>query len=253
MLILFQFILVSQLLRRVCTSPASYCYDSNTCGTCSSPYALQCSTYTYSLVDHLCYNTSASQRYQSSVYSSAQFEIIAQWSFAAAGAGYQQIIANTTGNMLNRTAFIGDILAFKGTNLAKVISDDTTEDYRCTSASGSPFTCTIASLSSNNTKFHYLLQITVIQAVQIAPLMMYYGTGDYNVQGTITQHNVTSYSASAILPVLFGIEAVEIVGPTAGNINVMISFMAQLSPPSNDFLRISISIHSISSSFRCYC
>lgn len=138
--------------------------------------------------------------------------------------------------MINRTASVGDMLAFKGVNLAKIISDDTTEDYRCTSASGSPFTCTIASLSSNNTKYHYLLQMTVIQPVEIAPLMMYYGIGDYQVHGTITQHGVTSYSASAILPVLFGIESVEIVGQITGNINVMLSFMAQLYPISKFFV-----------------
>jgi hypothetical protein len=142
---------------------------------------------------------------------------------------------------MNQTALVGDILAFQGPYIAKEISIDSTQDYRCITPtiSSNAFTCTVGNLSSNNTQYRYLLQITIIQAVQIAPNMIYSNTGNYNVQGTITQNNVTSFSASAILPVVDGIQWIEIIGPSTASINVILSFVVNVYPVSK-YLRISI-------------
>jgi len=211
-----------------------YCYDTNTCGNCANPYAVQCPSSIYSTISRSCVNASLTQRFQQSAYSNVQFGIIAQWTIITTGAGYQQIIANTTANMMNQTALVGDILAFKGPYIAKEISIDSTEDYRCISPTitGTTFTCSIGNLSSNNTQYRYLLQTTIIQAIQIAPNTIYYNAGYYSVQGTITQKNITSLPASAILPVVYGIQSIEIVGPSTGNINVIISFIANIYPVS---------------------
>jgi hypothetical protein len=136
--------------------------------------------------------------------------------------------------MMNQTAFVGDILAFRGPYIAKEVSVDSTQDYRCITPtiSSSAFTCTTGSLSSNNTQYRYLLQITIIQAVQIAPNMIYSYTGNFNIQGTITQNNVTTYSTSAILPVVYGIQWVEIIGPPSASTNVISPFVANVYPVS---------------------
>ena len=135
---------------------------------------------------------------------------------------------------MNRTALVGDILAFKGPYIAKEISTDSTTDYRCTSPTiaSDVFTCAVGSLSSNNTNYHYLLQTTIIQAIQISPLTMFYNVGEFNVEGTITQNGLTSYSASAILPVMYGIEWIEVVGPSSASVNVLLSFTANIYPVS---------------------
>ncbi|CAF5104592.1 unnamed protein product, partial [Rotaria magnacalcarata] len=119
------------LLRLVCTSPSIYCYDTNTCGNCLSPYSLQCSSNIYSTMTQSCANVTLTQRYQQSTYSGANFQIIAQWTVTTGGAGYQQIIANSTVNMMNRTVLVGDILALNGLFIGKEISTDSTTDYRC--------------------------------------------------------------------------------------------------------------------------
>jgi len=212
----------------------TYCYNSNTCGNCGNPYSLQCPSSIYSTISRSCVNASLTQRYQQATYSGAQFEIVAQWTIVTSGPGYQQIVANTIPNMMNHTALVGDILAFKGLYIGKEISTDTTQDYLCTNPTitGNTFTCAVGSLSSNNTRYHYLLQTTIIQSVQIAPDNIYYNVGDYDVEGTITQANVGSYSASATLLVLNAIQWVEIVGPSTGNVNVMVSFIANAYPVS---------------------
>ena len=211
-----------------------YCYGSNTCGNCISPYSVQCGGNAYSTVNQLCDNANSSQRFQQSIYAGKQFSIVAQWTVVIPSAGYQQIIANTLGNMMNRTALVGDILGFQGQYIAKTVSTDSTEDYRCVTPtiSGLAFTCAATNLSSNNTRYQYLLQITIIQAVQIAPNTMFNNAGDFYVQGTLTQANVTSVSASSILPVVYGIEWIEIIGPTTANINVESSFIANIYPVS---------------------
>jgi len=210
-----------------------YCYSSNTCGSCSNPYSVQCSATTYSTITHLCDNTTSNQRFQQSTYSNAQFQIIAQYAITTTGAGYQQIIANTS-STINQTALVGDILAFSGPYIAKVIPTDTTQDYRCIAPtiSSNAFTCSVGSLSANGTAYRYLLQTTIIQAVQIAPTMIYSIAGTYNVQGTITQNNVTSFSSSAMLPVVYGIIWIEVVGPTIINVNVLTTFVANIYPVS---------------------
>ncbi|UJR27333.1 hypothetical protein I4U23_008626 [Adineta vaga] len=219
------------LLRRICTPPMIYCYDTNTCGNCASPYNLQCTTSVYSTITRTCVNATVSQRFQQSLYSSAPFQIIATFSTTTSGSGYQQIIANSSLTS-NQTAMVGDILAFNGLYIAKEISSDSTQDYRCITPSiTTSLTCNVGSLSSNNTPYRYLLQATIIQAVQIAPTMLYYTPGSYSVQGTVTQNNVTSFSSSTILPVVYGIEWVEIVGPSTSSVNVMTSFIANVYPP----------------------
>lgn len=210
-----------------------YCYEQNTCGYCNSPYSLQCGAGAYSTISHLCNGTNPSQRFQQSNYNGVQFSIVAQWTANPAGPGYQQIIANSVVNMMNTTALVGDILAFQGLNVAKTMSSDSTEDYRCVlPAITSGFTCTTASLSSNNTQYRYLLQITIIQAIQIAPNTMFSYAGNFNVQGTITQANVTSFSTSTILPVVYGIEWIEIIGPSTSDVNILSSFIANIYPAS---------------------
>ena len=211
-----------------------YCYESNICGNCISPYSSQCGANAYSTINRLCNTTNSSHRFQQSKYSGVQFSIVAQWTINTAGAGYQQIVANTVVNLMNTTALVGDILGFTGPYIAKTVSVDSTEDYRCitpTITMGT-FTCTIGSLSSNGTQYRYLLQITIIQAVQIAPNTMFNYAGNFNVQGTITQANVTSFSTSTILPVAYGIEWIEIIGPSTSNINVPCSFIANIYPVS---------------------
>ena len=209
-----------------------YCYDTNTCGNCVSPYSVQCSSGIYSTVSGSCVNASLTQRFQQSSYSSAQFNIIAQWSITTIGIGYQQIVENSTLNLMNRTALVGDILAFKGFYIAKTISSDQTEDYRCINSviSSNMFTCSIGNLSSNNTKYRYLLQVTIIQATQIAPIIVYDNTGNYNVEGIIKQNNVTTLSTSSTLPVIYGINWIEIVGPSVANINATSTFVVNLYP-----------------------
>ncbi len=135
---------------------------------------------------------------------------------------------------MNQTALVGDILAFKGQYIAQVIPTDTTQDYRCITPtiSSNAFTCTIGSLSANGTAYRYLLQTTIIQAIQIAPTMIYSNVGNYNVQGTITQNNVGSFSTSTILPVLYGIDWIQVVAPTSANINVMFTVTVNLYPSS---------------------
>ncbi|CAM2704890.1 unnamed protein product [Rotaria socialis] len=221
------------LLRLVCTSPSIYCYDTNTCGNCLSPYSLQCSSNIYSTMTQSCANATLTQRYQQSIYSGVNFQIVAQWAVNTGGAGYQQIIANSTVNMMNRTVLVGDVLALKGQFIGKEISTDNTTDYRCINPTiaSNAFTCSVGSLSSNSTTYRYLLQTTIIQAIQIAPITMYNSVGFFDVQGRITQNNVTSYSASAMLLVECNIDWVEIIGPSLGNINVMNSFIANIYPP----------------------
>ena len=211
-----------------------YCYDLNTCGNCANPYSVQCSGSRYSTISRSCANGTLNQRYQLSKYSGVQFNNIAQWTIVATGSGYQQIVANSTANMMNRTALVGDILAFQGLSIAKEISTDSTEDYRCITpvVSGSTFTCTAGSLSSNSTQYRYLLQITIVQAIQIAPNTVYYNVGTFSVQGTLTQSGVTSVSASTILPVIYGIQWIEIVGPSSSSANVMMTFIANVYPAS---------------------
>ncbi|CAF4329521.1 unnamed protein product, partial [Rotaria magnacalcarata] len=101
-----------------------------------------------------------------------------------------------------------------GLFIGKEISTDSTTDYRCINPTiaSNAFTCSVGSLSSNSTTYRYLLQTTIIQAVQIAPMTMYNNVGTFNVQGTITQNNVTSYSASAMLPVWCTIDWIEVIG-----------------------------------------
>ncbi|CAF1178747.1 unnamed protein product [Adineta steineri] len=219
------------LLRRVCTVPSMYCYDANTCGTCANAYSLQCSSSVYSTVSRSCVNETSSQRYQQSIYSGAQFQIVATYPITTTGAGYQQIIANSSSTM-NQTALVGDILAFQGPYIAKEMTTDTTQDYRCITPtiSSSQFTCSIGNISSSGSTYRYLLQVTIIEAVQIAPNMIYYATGNYNITSSITQNNVTSLSASTILPVVDGIDWIEIVAPATSNINIMLSFVANVYP-----------------------
>jgi len=219
-----------------------YCYDSNTCGNCANPYSLQCTSSIYSTISRSCVNATLNQRYQQSKYSSVQYQIIAQWTITTGGAGYQQIIANSISNMMNRTALVGDILAFNGPYIAKEISIDTTQDYRCISPtiSGNIFTCSVGSLSSNNTQYRYLLQITIIQSIEIAPNALFYDVGILNVQGTITQDNVTSYSASTILPVIYGINWIEIIGPSSASSNIILSFITNIYPISKYLIQIII-------------
>jgi hypothetical protein len=209
-----------------------YCYSSNTCGSCSNPYSVQCSA-TYSTITHLCDNTTSTQRFQQSTYSNAQFQIIAQYTITTTGAGYQQIIANTS-STINQTALVGDILAFSGPYIAKVIPTDTTQDYRCVTPtiSSNAFTCTIGNLSANGTAYRYLLQTTIIQAVQIAPTMIYANAGTYSVQGTITQNNVGSFSTSTLLPVVYGINWIQVVAPSSVNLNVMFTVTVNVYPSS---------------------
>lgn len=135
---------------------------------------------------------------------------------------------------MNRTALVGDILGFGGLFIAKTVSTDSTEDYRCVTPTiaSSEFTCTTASLSSNNTRYQYLLQATIIQGVQIAPIAKFNNAGDYYVQGTLTQANATSVSASSVLSVVTGIEWIEIAGPSTANVNIESSFVATVYPPS---------------------
>ncbi|CAF3507643.1 unnamed protein product [Rotaria sordida] len=220
------------LLRPSCTSPLTYCYNTNTCGSCTNPYSLQCSTNIYSTITHLCVNTTLTQRFQQSTYSNVQFEIIAQWTITTTGINYQQIIANSSLNMMNKTALVGDILAFKGLYIAKNIAIDGTEDYRCLNPTiaSNIFTCSIGSLSSNNTKYRYLLQTTIIQAIQIAPNTIYDNVGYYSVEGQLTQNNLTTYSASTILPVIYGIESINITGPSVTNVNATVTFQANIYP-----------------------
>ncbi|CAF3607443.1 unnamed protein product [Adineta steineri] len=219
------------LLRRVCTAPSMYCYDANTCGSCANAYSLQCPTSVYSTVSRSCVNETSSQRYQQSIYSGAQFQIVATYTIPTTGAGYQQFIANSSSTM-NQTALVGDILAFQGSYIAKEMTTDTTQDYRCIAptVSSLQFTCSIGNISSSGSTYRYLLQATIIQAVQIAPNMIYYANGNYNVTSTITQNNVTSLSASTMLPVVDGIDWIEIIGPTTANINVMLSFVVNVYP-----------------------
>jgi hypothetical protein len=215
-----------------------YCYDANTCGNCANPYSLQCSPSIYSTISRSCVNESLTQRYQQSTYSSAQFQIIAQWPITTAGAGYQQIVANSAPNMMNRTALVGDILAFQGLFMAKEISTDTTQDYRCITPTiaASAFTCSVGSLSSNGTTYRYLLQTTIIEGIQIAPIYSYSIAGFFSVQGTIIQ-NAMSYSASTILPVVYDIIWIEVVGPSTASVNVLSTFTAIIYPPSK-YLKI---------------
>jgi len=142
--------------------------------------------------------------------------------------------------MMNRTALVGDILAFKGPYIAKEISIDTTQDYRCISPtiSGNTFTCSVGNLSSNNILYRYLLQITIIQSIQIAPNAFFNDPGILNVQGTITQDNVTSYSASTILPVIYGINWIEIIGPSSASANTIVSFITNVYPVSKYLIQI---------------
>jgi len=142
--------------------------------------------------------------------------------------------------MMNRTALVGDILAFKGPYIAKEISIDTTQDYRCISPtiSGNTFTCSVGNLSSSNTLYRYLLQITIIQSIQIAPNALFYDPGILNVQGTITQDNVTSYSASTFLPVVYGINWIEITGPSSASANIIVSFITNVYPVSKYLIQI---------------
>ena len=127
-----------------------YCYDRNTCGNCTDPYSLQCSNGVYSTVAHLCVNTTSTQRFQQSLYSGAQFEIIAQWTILTTSIGYQQMIDNSTLNMTSQMANVGDILAFKSLNIGKKVSSDETEDYRCIFPIiiNNTFICSIGNLSS---------------------------------------------------------------------------------------------------------
>ncbi|CAF4570580.1 unnamed protein product [Rotaria sp. Silwood1] len=227
------------LLRRSCTSPLTYCYDTNTCsnctntcGNCSNPYSLQCSTNIYSTITYLCVNASLNQRFQQTTYSNAQFEIIAQWTITTTGTNYQQIIANTSLNMMNQTALVGDILAFQGLDIAKSLSIDGTEDYRCINPTitNNTFTCAVGSLSSNGTQYRYLLQTTIIQAIRIAPNTIYDNVGYFSVEGRLTQNNLTTYSASTTLPVVYGIAWVEIIGPSVASVNVILTFIVNIYP-----------------------
>jgi hypothetical protein len=218
----------------VCTSPSIYCYDTNTCGTCLKSYSLQCLSTTYSTISQTCVNNTASQRVGPSAYSGVQFEIVAQWNFVSTGSGYNQIIANTSLNMMNRTALVGDILAFQGPFIAKVQSSDGTTDQRCINPTivSNIFTCAVGNISSTSSIQRYLLQATVIQSVQISPLVIYPNTGDYNVQGTIIQRNSTTSIVSTILPVVYGIVWIEVIGPAISDINKMLTFRAKIYPPS---------------------
>ena len=171
------------------------------------------------------------------MYNSAQYQIVAQFGPTSAAIGYQQIVANTASTM-NITAMVGDILAFQGPYIAKEISTDSTQDYRCASPtiSSNQFTCTVSSLSSNNTAYHYLLQATIIQPIHIAPTMFYYTPGDYNIVASVTQGNVTTYSLSTILPVVYGIDYIEVVGPSGGSVNVLTTFVVNVYPTSESEL-----------------
>lgn len=182
-------------------------------------------------------NASAAQRVQSSVYGGIQLQIIAQWAYTSVGAGYVQITVNGTSPMTNRTAMVGDILGFQGAFIAKEISTDGTADYRCSSPSivSNAFTCTVANLSANGTNFRHLLQTTIVQAIQIAPIISYDDVGNFNVQGTLTQRNVSSFSTSTILPVIYGINWIEVVGPASVSANVRVIFTANVYPPSKQF------------------
>ena len=141
--------------------------------------------------------------------------------------------------MTNRTAMVGDILGFKGAFIAKEISTDGTADYRCTSPSivSNAFTCAVASLSANGTNYRHLLQTTIVQAIQIAPIMSYDNVGNFNVQGTLTQRMLTSFSTSTILPVIYGIDWIEVVGPVTVSVSVIVTFTANVYPPSKHLYR----------------
>ncbi|CAF4157649.1 unnamed protein product [Rotaria sp. Silwood2] len=220
------------LLRRYCISPLSYCYDTNTCGNCTNPYSVQCSTNIYSTITHSCVNASLTQRFQQSTYANAQFEIIAQWTISTTGTNYQQIIENLSLNMTNLTAIVGDILAFQGLYIAKSISIDGTEDYQCITPTitSNIFTCSIGNLSSNGTKYRYLLQTTIVQAIQIAPNTMYDNVGYYSVEGRLTQNNLTTYSTSTILPIVYGFASTQIIGPSLASVNETVTFIVNLYP-----------------------
>lgn len=175
------------------------------------------------------------------MYNSAQYQIVAQFGPTAATVGYQQILANTASTM-NLTAMVGDILAFQGPYIAKEISTDSMQDYRCVAPtiSSSQFTCTAGNLSSNNTAYHYLLQATIIQPVHISPTMFYNTPGYYSILGSVTQANVTTYSSSSNLPVIYGIDWVEVVGPSGGNINILTTFTVNVYPASKSELILDI-------------
>lgn len=211
----------------------AYCYETNTCGSCINPYSFQCSSNVYSTVTTSCSNATTIQLYQQSTYSNAQYQIVAQWTVTSTGAGYQQIVANSIANMMNRTALVGDILAFQGLSMGKIISTGGTSDYRCIipTIASNMFTCSVGNLSLS-TNYQYLLQVTIIQAVQIAPLAIYNDVGYFNVQGTITQNNVTSYSVSTVLPIVYGIQWIEITGPSQVHSNVPVTFILNLYPVS---------------------
>lgn len=218
-----------------------YCYSSNTCGSCTAPYTLTCSTNQYSTAAQSCVNGTSVQRFRESIYNGVQFQIVAQWSFSAAGAGYNQIIANSSLTMINTTAMVGDLLGFQTTVMGKEMTLDGTVDYRCItpSISGNLFTCTVGNISSNSSTYRYLLQATVVQPIQIAPLIKYNEPGNFNVQGIIVQRNASTFSTSTILPVVYGIESVEITGPSSASVNVMTTFLATLSPASKYYLDFS--------------
>ena len=91
-----------------------YCYDTNQCGTCTEPYALQCPSSIYSTLARTCVNTTVTNRVQPGVYNGVQFQIIAQWTIPATGPNYYQIIANSSATMMNQTGLVGDVLGFQG-------------------------------------------------------------------------------------------------------------------------------------------
>ena len=204
------------------------------CGLCAAPYTLQCSGSVYSTISRACVNATASQRVQPSVYGATQFQVVAQWTFPSSAAGYVQITANATSAMTNHTAMVGDFLGFQGPFIGKAVSTDGTTDYRCIGPGTvtGVFTCTVGNVSSNGTNYHHFLQTTIIEAIQIAPIIMYNDVGNFNVQGTVTQRNVTSFSTSTILPVIYGIDWIDVVGPPTVSVSVTATFTANVYPPS---------------------
>ena len=229
-----------QLLRRICTSPLIYCFNENTCGSCDTPYTVQCSTGVYSTVTGDCVNATGSQRFHLSKYNNAQYMIVAQWVVGTPVVGYQQILTNSTANMINRTAQVGDILGFMSTGLGKEMTSDGTQDYRCVASSiiNGAFACAAANLTTNSTTYRFFLQMTITKSTDISPQIMYMEAGNYNVAGTITQNNATSLSLSTVLPVVYGIDWIEVVGPPSINLNTMVSFVAHVYPASEYLLLI---------------
>jgi hypothetical protein len=108
-------------------------------------------------------------------YSGAPYQAVASVVYTPPGPGYQQIVANISANMMNQTVDVGDLLAFSGMDVAKEMSTDGTTDFKCNNiiSVGISFNCAVDSVSSNGTAIRHLAQLTVVQPVQLGPMMAF--------------------------------------------------------------------------------